>query len=111
MLGHRESQGDFFRPDHVFRDHVGEKTFYGLLARWGADWFRDEDFVALYHEDFGRPSLARTVTVISPGIEILAQDTTGFERISALTTSLQYSQMEFRKKGDQAEFFLNSERK
>ena len=57
MLGRRESQGDFFRPDHVFRDHVGETTFYGLLARHGADWFRDEDFVALYREDFGRPSV------------------------------------------------------
>lgn len=57
MLGRRESQGDFFRPDHVFRDHVGEETFYGLLARHGADWFPDEDFVALYREDFGRPSV------------------------------------------------------
>lgn len=57
MLGRRESQGDFFRADHAFRDHVGEETFYGLLARHGADWFRDEDFVALYREDFGRPSV------------------------------------------------------
>jgi hypothetical protein len=57
MLGRRESQDDFFRPDHVFRDHVGDETFYGLLARHGADWFRDEDFVALYREDFGRPSV------------------------------------------------------
>jgi hypothetical protein len=57
MLGRRESQGDFFRPDHAFRDHVGEETFYGLLARRGAEWFRDEDFVALYREDFGRPSV------------------------------------------------------
>ncbi len=57
MLGRREPQGDLFRPDHAFRDHVGEETFYGLLARRGADWFRDEDFVALYREDFGRPSV------------------------------------------------------
>jgi IS5 family transposase len=57
MLGRREPQGDFFRPDHTFRDHVGEETFYGWLARHGADWFRDEDFVALYREDFGRPSV------------------------------------------------------
>jgi len=57
MLGRRESQGDFFRPEHVYRDHVGDETFYGLLARHGADWFRDEDFVALYREDFGRPSV------------------------------------------------------
>lgn len=57
MLGRRESQGDFFRPDHAYRDHVGEETFFGLLARHGSDWFRDEDFVALYREDFGRPSV------------------------------------------------------
>ena len=57
MLGRREPQGDLFRPDHAFRDHVGEETFYGLLARRGAEWFRDEDFVALYREDFGRPSV------------------------------------------------------
>ncbi len=57
MLGRREPQGDFFRPDHAFRDHVGEETFYGWLARHGAEWFRDEDFVALYREDFGRPSV------------------------------------------------------
>ncbi len=57
MLGHHDSQGDFFRPDHTYRDHVGETTFYGLLARYGADWFPDEDFVALYREDFGRPSV------------------------------------------------------
>ncbi len=57
MLGRREAHADLFRPDHVFRDHVGEETFYGLLARHGADWFRDEDFVGLYREDFGRPSV------------------------------------------------------
>jgi hypothetical protein len=57
MLGRRGSQGDFFRPDHVYRDHVGEESFYGLLARHGAEWFRDEDYTALYREDFGRPSV------------------------------------------------------
>jgi transposase len=57
MLGRREPQGDLFRPDHAFRDHIGEETFYGLLARHGTEWFRDEDFVALYREEFGRPSV------------------------------------------------------
>ena len=57
MLGRREPQGDLFRPDHAFRDHIGEETFYGVLARHGAEWFRDEDFVALYREEFGRPSV------------------------------------------------------
>jgi len=30
---------------------------HGFLARHGAEWFRDEDFAALYREDFGRPSV------------------------------------------------------
>jgi transposase len=57
MLGHRAPQGELFRPDHTLRDHVGEDTFYGLLARHGSEWFRDEDFASLYREDFGRPSV------------------------------------------------------
>ena len=57
MLGHQSPQGDFFRPDHALRGHVGEGSFYGLLAKQGRTWFRDEDFAALYREDFGRPSV------------------------------------------------------
>ena len=57
MLGRRSPQGGLFRPDHVLRDHVGEESFYGMLARSGSEWFRDEDFAALYREDFGRPSV------------------------------------------------------
>lgn len=57
MLGHRSAQGDLFRPDHVLREYVGEGSFYGLLARQGIEWFRDEDFADLYREDFGRPSV------------------------------------------------------
>jgi hypothetical protein len=57
MLGRREAQGELFRPDSVLRAHVGEESFHGLLARRGAEWFRDEDFVSLYRADFGRPSV------------------------------------------------------
>jgi transposase/IS5 family transposase len=57
MLGHQSPQGDFFRPDHALRGHVGEGSFYGLLAEQGRTWFRDEDFAALYREGFGRPSV------------------------------------------------------
>jgi len=56
MLGRRSPQGDFFRPDHSLRGHVGE-GFYGLLAEQADTWFRDEDFSALYREGFGRPSV------------------------------------------------------
>lgn len=57
MLGRREPQGDLFRADHLLREHVGEKSFHGWLARHGSEWFRDEDFAGLYREDFGRPSV------------------------------------------------------
>lgn len=57
MLGRQSPQGDFFRPDHLLRGHVGEDSFYGLLAEKGRGWFRDEDFAGLYREDFGRPSV------------------------------------------------------
>jgi hypothetical protein len=57
MLGRREPQGKLFRPDHQLREHVGEESFHGWLARHGSEWFRDEDFAPLYREDFGRPSV------------------------------------------------------
>ena len=57
MLGRRAPQGELFRPDHTLRRHVGDETFYGLLARHGSEWFCDDDFVSLYREDFGRPSV------------------------------------------------------
>lgn len=58
MLGKRSPQRDLFRPDHTLRDHVGGKSFYALLAKDGQKWFRDEDFVDLYREGFGRPGAA-----------------------------------------------------
>jgi len=57
MLGRRSPQRELFRPDHTWREHVGEQSFYGLLAQRGAEWFRDADFAGLYREDFGRPSV------------------------------------------------------
>lgn len=57
MLGRRSLQGGLFRPDHTLREHVGERSFYGLLAKHGAEWFRDEDYAALYRKEFGRPSV------------------------------------------------------
>lgn len=57
MLGRRSPQRDLFRPDHTLRDHVGEGSFYGLLAKRGSEWFRDEDFIGLYRKDYGRPSV------------------------------------------------------
>jgi hypothetical protein len=35
MLGHRESQVDFVRPDHACRDNVGETILFFGKARTG----------------------------------------------------------------------------
>ena len=57
MLGRRSPQREMYRPDHVHLSHVGEETFYGMLARGGRELFKDEDFAGLYRLDFGRPSV------------------------------------------------------
>lgn len=57
MLGRRSPQGELFRPDHLHLKHVGEQSFYGMLARMGRQLFKDEDFAGLYRPDFGRPSV------------------------------------------------------
>ncbi len=57
MLGTRSPQGEMFRPDTMYLQHVGEESFHGQLGRMGASWFRDEDFEGLYRESFGRPSV------------------------------------------------------
>mgnify|MGYP001260955125 CR=1 FL=1 len=58
MLGRREAQTSIFDSDQRYLGHVGEKTFYGYLARHGHELFRDDDFVDLYRTDWGRPSVA-----------------------------------------------------
>jgi hypothetical protein len=57
MLGKRSPQGDLFRADTMYMQHVGEESFHGILGRMGACWFRDEDFEGLYGESRGRPSV------------------------------------------------------
>lgn len=57
MLGRRSPQGELFRPDHLHLGHVGEDSFYGMLARGGRQLFKDEDFAGLYRAEFGRPSV------------------------------------------------------
>ena len=57
MLGRRSPQGELYRPDHVYLEHVGPDSFYGLLSRKGPELFRDRDFEALYSSERGRPSV------------------------------------------------------
>ena len=57
MLGRQSPQGELFRPDNVYRDHVGRDTFYGFLSSSRHRLFRDQDFAGLYRRDWGRPSV------------------------------------------------------
>lgn len=57
MMGHRPAQQSLYSADTQYLDFVGEDTFYGFLARHGRGLFPDEDFAAIYCEDFGRPSV------------------------------------------------------
>ena len=57
MLGHQSPQGELFRPDNLYLDHVGRDSFHGFLATSRHQLFRDRDFAGLYRKDWGRPSV------------------------------------------------------
>ena len=54
--------------DHLYVNHVGRESFYGLLASMRGQLFRDEEFAKLYCPDNGRdsvpPSLVATVLLL-----------------------------------------------
>ena len=56
MMGRRPPQQSLYSADTQYLDFVGADTFYGFLARHGRGLFPDEEFAAIYCEDFGRPS-------------------------------------------------------
>src|SRR5580765_1168312 len=57
MLGKRSAQQGMFEADTLYGDFVGQRTFYGYLARQRFELFRDADFAELYSRDKGRPSV------------------------------------------------------
>lgn len=57
LLGRQSTQDELFRPDHLYRDHVGRDSFYGFLASSRRDLFSDDAFAGLYRTDLGRPSV------------------------------------------------------
>ena len=57
MLGRVSPQRGLFEGDTLYLDFVGERTFYGFLARYREELFRDEDFAELYCQDNGRPGV------------------------------------------------------
>ena len=65
MLGRRAEQQNLFSADTQYLDFVGEDSFYGFLARHGRQLFSDEDFAAIYCENFGRPSVPPSLLAIT----------------------------------------------
>jgi len=58
MLGERGPQRGLFEADAIYLDFVGRGSFHGFLASQRGQLFRDEDFAGLYHQKWGRPSVA-----------------------------------------------------
>ena len=56
MLGHQSPQGELFRPDNFFQDHVGRNSFYTALSQARGACFKDQDYAGMYG-DRGRPSV------------------------------------------------------
>jgi hypothetical protein len=65
MLGRRDPQATIFDGDQLYLEHVGEKTFYGYLARNRHELFRDDDFTELYHAKRGRPSVPPSMLCVA----------------------------------------------
>ena len=65
MLGRREEQQNLFSADNQYLEFVGEDTFYAFLGLHGRKLFSDEDFAAIYCEDFGRPSVPPSTLAIA----------------------------------------------
>lgn len=57
MLGRRSGQRGLFEGDHLWIDHVGRYSFYGVIAAHREDLFDDEDFAEMYDSGQGRPSV------------------------------------------------------
>ena len=68
MLGERSDQRGLWEADRLYLDHVGRKSFYGLLASLRGRLFRDSDFAEFYCADNGRdsvpPSLLATALLL-----------------------------------------------
>src|SRR5262245_4177984 len=56
MLGRSSPQGELFRADNLYLQHVGKDSIYGFLAQARHSVFRDSDFAGLFGK-VGRPSV------------------------------------------------------
>ena len=56
MLGRSSPQGELFRADNLYLEHVGKDSIYGFLSHARVRVFRDGDFAGLFGKT-GRPSV------------------------------------------------------
>src|SRR5262245_36521641 len=56
MLGRSSPQGELFRADNLYLEHVGKDSVYGFLSHARLRIFRDKDFAGLFGKT-GRPSV------------------------------------------------------
>lgn len=57
MLGKASAQGELFRSDYLYLDHVGARSIYAFLGQAVHEHFRDEDFAGLFCANNGRPGV------------------------------------------------------
>ena len=51
IRGLRSDQRGLLEADHLYLDHVGRHSFYGVLASMRGQLFKDEEFAELYCSD------------------------------------------------------------
>jgi transposase len=56
-LGKFTGQGEFWRPEHELREHVGEDSFHAWLRDNATKYFPDREFADFYVRDNGRNSI------------------------------------------------------
>lgn len=61
MVGHVDPQRNLYTCDNQYLKFVGEDTFYGFLAQYRPELFRDDDFVSLYTQNNGRTSVPPSI--------------------------------------------------
>jgi len=61
LVGHVDPQRNLYTCDNQYLKFVGEGTFYGFLAQYRPELFRDDDFVSLYIQNNGRTSVPPSI--------------------------------------------------
>lgn len=57
MIGRRKTQTDLYDVGNIFPYSPDPKSYYGQLAKVSDKLFSDDDFIALYSDHVGRPSV------------------------------------------------------